>query len=44
VQNVISSLNIAKVIYKDEKDPDVKKYLNEKSIFEIEIKSGDIIR
>ena len=44
VQNVISSLNIAKVIYKDEKDPDVKKYLNEKSIFEGEIKSGDIIR
>jgi len=37
-------LNIAKIIYKDEKDPDVKRYLNEKTIFEIEIKSGDIIK
>ena len=28
VQNVISNLNIAKIIYKDDKDADVKRHLN----------------
>ena len=44
VQSVINNLNISKVIYKDEKDPQVMRYLNQKEIHEIQIKSNELIR
>lgn len=37
IQEVISNLNIKKVLYKDEEDPEVKKYLHQKTIHQIKI-------
>lgn len=44
MQAVISNLNISKIIYKDEFDVDVKKYLNEKTLIEVQIGEGDIVK
>jgi ERCC4-related helicase len=44
IQEVISNLNISKVIYKDENQPEVKKYLHQKIIHEVEISENNIIK
>ncbi len=43
VQAVIGNLNLVRIIYKDDKDPDVRRYLNEKTINEVQIRSNDVI-
>lgn len=37
IQEVLANLNIKAVVYKDEADPEVRKYLHEKTIHEVEI-------
>lgn len=44
IQEVISNLNIKKIVYKDENDKDVKKYLHDKAIKDVVIAESSIIR
>lgn len=44
IQEVISNLNIKKIVYKDENDKDVKKHLHEKTINDVVIPESSIIK
>lgn len=41
---MITNLNIKKIVYKDENDKDVKRYLHEKTIKDVVIAESSIIR
>ena len=43
VQEVIANTNMAALIYKDEKDPEVSKYTHHRDVVEVKIAPTDII-
>jgi ERCC4-related helicase len=44
VQEVISRLNISRIVYRDENEPEVSRYLHSKTLHEVEIPENAIIK